>query len=255
MPPVLLEKQGAVATIVLNRPGSRNALNLDLATALADTARGLADDPAIRVVILRGEGQAFCGGGDIFSFAEHMDDLAAHIRALLTALHRFLLEMARMPKLTIAAVHGSAAGAGLSLAAMCDLCVAEEDVRFVPAYAKLGVSPDGGGTFGLARAVGTRRALRLFLAERSFSAAEAEAWGLVTRLAAPGEGIAEAQRLAAELAGIAPEAAANTKRLLGRMDGGDLEGHLHDEMESIIRCMDTEGFREAVRSFAAKKAG
>lgn len=250
---ILLEKRETVATITLNRPDNQNAFNLELAQALDRAAQDVASDPRIGVLIVRGAGRAFCGGGDIFAFAEHMDDLSNYIRELLNTQHRFLLQLARMPKVTIAAVHGSAAGAGLSLAAMCDMCVAEEDVRFVPAYAKLGLSPDGGGTFGLARAVGTRRALRLFLAEPSFTAAEAESWGLVTRIAAPGQGLAEAERLAGQIAGIGTEAVAGTKRLLARLDAGELESQLEEELECLLRCMDNARFREAVRAFTQKR--
>ncbi|MCW0200086.1 enoyl-CoA hydratase-related protein [Sphingopyxis sp.] len=248
-----LETRGPVATITINRPGHHNALDLETAQALEAAAREVAADAQISVVLLRGAGRAFCGGGDIFAFAEHMDDLEAYVRELLAVQHRFILRIARMPKIAIAAVHGSAAGAGLSLAAMCDMCVAEEDVRFVPAFASLGLSPDSGATFGLARAVGTRRALRLFLAERSFSAIEAEAWGLVTKLADRGQAVAEAERLADRIAATGPDAIANTKRLLGRLDTGILEEQLHNELESIVRCMKTESFRSAVRSFTEKK--
>lgn len=250
---ILLEKRGAVATIVINRPDQHNSLDLETAMALEAAARDVASDAAIGAVILRGAGRAFCGGGDIFAFAAHMDDLPSYVRDLLDAQNRFVMRLARMPKVTIAAVHGSAAGAGLSLAAMCDMCVAEADVRFVPAFASLGLSPDSGATFGLARALGTRRALRLLLAEQSFSAVEAEAWGLVTKIAASGQGIAEAERLADRIAETGMEAIANTKRLLGRFDIGALEDQLHNELESIIRCMDTDRFRAAVRSFTEKR--
>lgn len=249
----ILETRGPVATITINRPDHHNALDLEAALALEAAAREVAADARVGVVILRGAGRAFCGGGDIFAFAEHMNDLEAYVRELLAVQHRFILRLARMPKIVIAAVHGSAAGAGLSLAAMCDMCVAEEDVRFVPAFAALGLSPDSGGTFGLARAVGTRHALRLFLAERSFSATEAEAWGLVTKIVARGHVIEEAAQLADRIAATGLEAIANTKRLLGRLDTGILEDQLHNELESIVRCMKTDSFRSAVRSFTEKK--
>jgi enoyl-CoA hydratase/carnithine racemase len=251
---VLLEKQAAVATMTINRPDHHNSLDLDTSKALDAAAREIESDAAISVVILQGAGRAFCGGGDIFAFADHMDDLETYVRALLEVQNRFVLRMARMPKITIAAVHGSAAGAGLSLAAMCDMCVADEKARFVPAFAAIGLSPDSGGTFGLARAVGTRRALRLFLAERSFSAAEAEAWGLVTKIADSGRVADEARKLAEDIAAKGPDAVSNTKRLMGRLDNGVLEDQLHHELESIVRCMKKESFRHAVNAFTRKGA-
>jgi len=135
---------------------------------------------------------------------------------------------------------------------MCDMCVADEKARFVPAFAAIGLSPDSGGTFGLARAVGTRRALRLFLAERSFSAAEAEAWGLVTKIADSGRVADEARKLAEDIAAKGPDAVSNTKRLMGRLDNGVLEDQLHHE--SIVRCMKKESFRHAVNAFTRKGA-
>ena len=116
-----------------------------------------------------------------------------------------------MPKIVLASVHGSAAGAGLSLALMADLCIAAEDARFTPAYAKLGVSPDGGGTIGLTAAVGPRRALQIFLAEDQFSAAQALQWGLVVKVVPAAELKAATRELAHRLAQNAPAAIAATK--------------------------------------------
>lgn len=252
---VLVEKNREIASITLNRPEYQNAINLDMAIMLDEVAREISLDPAIQVVIVRGAGRAFCAGGDIFSFAQHFDDLSSYIRQLLTAHHRFLTQIARMPKLTIASVHGSAAGAGMSLAAMCDMCVAEEGAKFVPAYAKLGVSPDGGGTFGLGRAVGPRRALKLFLADRAFSAKEAETWGLVTKLAAADQLDMETRKLAEQLVATGEDAVSNTKRLLGKLQNGDLDDQLSDEMESLLRCMDTARFQNSIREFVASSLG
>jgi enoyl-CoA hydratase/carnithine racemase len=248
-----VDKRGAIATITINRPDQHNALDLATSRALEAAAHDVETDKDILVVILCGAGRAFCGGGDIFAFAEHLDGLEAYAREALEVQHRFILSLARMPKITLAAVHGSAAGAGLSIAAMCDMCVAEEDARFVPAFASLGLSPDSGGSFGLARAVGARRALQLFLAKRSFSAAEAEAWGLVTSIANRGEVMAVAKNLALDLVAIGSEAIAGTKKLIGDLDAQELEVQLRSELEGIIRCMRTQAFGEAVRSFTNKK--
>lgn len=250
---VQLQRSGTIATITMNKPTSRNALDLEMARMLVDAVDEIASDTSIRAIILRGNGPAFCVGGDIRAFEDNLENLATYIRELLETMHRFLTTLARSPKVSIAAVHGCAAGAGLSLAAMCDMCVAEEDAQFVPAFAKLGLSPDSGGTFGLARAVGIRRALQIFLSEQSVSARIAESWGLVTRLAPTGQAAAEAERLANLIVGCGADAIANTKRLLGRMESLDLDSQLDDEMESILRCMDTDTFREAIAKFLQKQ--
>src|SRR5216684_3736386 len=135
----------------------------------------------------------------------------------------FNTTLRRMPKIVLASVHGSAAGAGLSLAFVADLCIAAEDARFTPAYAKLGVSPDGGGTVGLAASVGPRRALQIFLAEDSFSAAQAYDWGLVA-----------------------------TKALIHRAHVTPIEQQLDAERDAIIDCMHTDEFRVAVKKFTSK---
>lgn len=250
----LVEKREAIATIIINRPDQHNALDIRTAEALEAAARDVAADDDISVVILRGAGRAFCSGGDVVGFAENMDNVEAHVRALLEVQHRFILTMTRMPKISIAAVHGSAAGAGLSLAAMCDMCVAEEDVRFVPAFASLGLSPDSGGTFSLSKAVGSRRALQLFMARRSFSAIEAHDWGLVTSIAPTGDVAVEAERLAETLVATGPQAIAETKRLISKLDASALEDQLGEELESIVRCLKTPRFQSAVRAFMARKA-
>lgn len=250
--PAFLTVEGEVATIVLNRPEAYNAIDRNLAERLRDLADEVARNAAVKVVIVRGEGPAFCGGGDIRHFVGHLDDIGTCIRALLIPYHAFLESLRAMDKLTIASVHGSAAGAGLSLAAMCDLCIAAEDAVFTPAYAKLGVSPDGGGTWALARAIGARRALHVFLGEDSFSTGQAADWGLVTRLAPADALREETARYAARLARIGPEAIAGTKRLLHAGADTPLPAHLEDEMETLIDCMATDTFVAAVRRFVKK---
>ena len=251
--PAYIETQGRIAFLILNRPEAFNAIDLDMAVRLRHLVGQVDASSAIRVLVIRGAGRAFCGGGDIRHFAANLDDLGPTIRALLTPYHEFLVRLRSMSKLVVASLHGSVAGAGLSLAAMCDLCIAADDTRFTPAYAKLGVSPDGGGTYGLARAVGPRRALQIFLAEDGFSARQAETWGLVNRVV-PGDLLAdETRRFAERLAATPMEAISNTKRLVLGDCASDLQTQLSDEMESLIRCMSTDAFSQAVRQFVERK--
>ena len=137
-----------------------------------------------RCSCIEGEGRAFCAGGDLQTIgaAAAADNIAPVVGELLQHYHAFITTLRRMPKVVLSSVHGSAAGAGLSLAFVADLCIAAEDARFTPAYSKLGVSPDGGGTVGVAASVGPRRAMQIFLAEDSFSAAQAYEWGLVAKV-------------------------------------------------------------------------
>jgi enoyl-CoA hydratase/carnithine racemase len=119
-----------------------------------------------------------------------------------------------MPKIVLSSVHGSAAGAGMGLAFVTDLCIAADDARFTPAYAKIGVSPDGGSTVGMVGTVGTRRALQIFLAEDSFTAQQAHQWGLVARVVPAAELKAETRKFAERLAQNPPAAIAGTKSLV-----------------------------------------
>ena len=133
--------------------------------------------------MIQGEGRAFSAGGDLQTIgaAAANDTIAPVVGELLKHYHAFIETVRRMPKIVLSSVHGSAAGAGMGLAFVTDLCIAAEDARFTPAYAKIGVSPDGGSTVGMVGTVGTRRALQIFLAEDSFSAQQAYDWGLVAQ--------------------------------------------------------------------------
>src|SRR5712671_6151655 len=173
--PALLRIDGPIATITLNRPAAFNAIDLSIAKKLEQFGAEVEASDDIRVLVIEGQGRAFCAGGDLQTIgaAAAADTVAPVIGELLHHYHAFITTLRRMPKIVLASVHGSAAGAGLSLAFVADLCIATEDARFTPAYAKLGVSPDGGGTVGVVASVGTRRALQIYLAEDSFSAAQA----------------------------------------------------------------------------------
>src|SRR3954454_8607022 len=182
--PALLRIEGPIATITLNRPGAFNSVNLAIAQQLEQLAAEVESNDDIRVLVIEGEGRAFSAGGDLQTIgaAAAAGDIAPVVGELLKHYHAFIETVRRMPKIVLTSVHGSAAGAGMGLAFVADLCIAAEDARFTPAYGKIGVSPDGGSTVGLAASVGARRALQIFLAEDSFSAAQAYDWGLVAKV-------------------------------------------------------------------------
>jgi enoyl-CoA hydratase/carnithine racemase len=206
------------------------------------------------VLVIEGEGRAFCAGGDLQTIgaAAAVDNIAPVVGELLLHYHAFITTLRRMPKIVLASVHGSAAGAGLSLAFVADLCIATEDARFTPAYAKLGVSPDGGGTVGVVASVGTRRALQIYLAEDSFSAAQAYDWGLVAKVVPTVELKAATGELAHRLAQNAPAALAATKALIHRAHMTPIEQQLDAERDAIIDCMQSDEFRVAVKKFTSK---
>ena len=177
---VLLEVRDGIADLTLNRPDAANGINDGLARDLLAATIEIRLDDRVRVVLLSGNGPRFCGGGDVKAFAALGDDLSANIRALIPALHTAITSLVRGDAPVVAAVHGSAAGAGLGLVGASDLVVAGESTKFVMAYTGVGLTPDGSSSWFVPRLVGLRRALELTLTNRVLSAAEALDWGLIT---------------------------------------------------------------------------
>ncbi|ABQ34964.1 MULTISPECIES: enoyl-CoA hydratase/isomerase family protein [Bradyrhizobium] len=252
--PARLSINGAIATITLDRPAAFNAINLAIAQRLEQLAAQVEADPSIRVLVLKGEGRAFCAGGDLQTIgaAAEADTITPVVSELLHHYHAFIASLRRMPKIVLASVHGSAAGAGMSLAFAADLCIAADEARFTPAYAKLGVSPDGGGTVGVVATAGVRRALQIFLAEDSFTAAQAYEWGLVAKVVSASELAAATEALAQRLAQNMPAGIAATKALIHRAPTSTVEDQLAAERDAIINCMHTGEFRAAVKRFTSK---
>src|SRR4030042_719658 len=155
MSAVIVERQGGVATIRMNRPDRMNAYDFDMGKELLDAVSALGDDPGVRCIVLTGSGRAFSAGGDVALMGSFPPPAAANFRELTIRLHAFIASLRRVPRPVLSAVNGVAAGAGISLALAGDLVVAAGSARFTLAYQNIGLSPDGGATFFLARAVGT----------------------------------------------------------------------------------------------------
>lgn len=254
---VLLDVEGGVATVTLNRPDALNALDLPMAEGLAGAMARCEEDAAIRAVVLRGAGSAFMAGGDLKTFAalfgEPRGSQRAFFERLIQQVHQGILIMRRMPKPIVAAVHGPAAGFGVSLVLACDLAVAAEDAVFTLAYSLIGTSPDGGSTFHLPRAVGTKRAMEIALLGDRFSAAEAARVGLINR-AVPAAALAsEAEALARRLAAGPTLAYGRTKALINASFERPIEQQLQAEVESFAACALTRDFAEGVAAFLGKR--
>lgn len=252
--PALLAVDGAIATITLNRPNAFNSINLAIARRLEQLAAQIEVDPAIRVVVIQGEGRAFSAGGDLQTIgaAAEADTIAPVVGELLRHYHAFIEALRRMPKIVLTSVHGSAAGAGMGLAFVADLCIAADSARFTPAYAKIGVSPDGGSTVGMVGTVGTRRALQIFLTEDSFTAQQAYEWGLVARVVPADDLKAATRQFAERLAQNPPAAIGGTKSLVYQAPLTPTRQQLNAEEHHIIEAMQTAEFRAAVKKFISK---
>ncbi|WJR80549.1 enoyl-CoA hydratase/isomerase family protein [Bradyrhizobium sp. NP1] len=252
--PALLRIEGPIATITLNRPAAFNSINLAIAERLEQLGREVEANDAVRVLVIEAEGRAFCAGGDLQTIgaAAEAGTVTPVVGELLKHYHAFIETVRRMPKIVLASVHGSAAGAGMGLAFVTDLCIAAEDARFTPAYAKIGVSPDGGSTVGIVDTVGTRRALQIFLSEDSFGAQQAYEWGLVAKVVPAAELKAATRQFAARLAQNPSAAIAGTKSLVYQAATTPTKQQLDAEEHNIVRAMHTEEFRIAVKKFTSK---
>jgi enoyl-CoA hydratase/carnithine racemase len=249
---VNVDRDGAVAIVTLNRPGSLNAIDQKMASELVRAGDLIAVDPSISVVVIRGAGRGFCAGGDIEMFAANLCAIDPTIRHLLGELHRFLLRLREMPKLVLTSIHGAVAGAGFSIAFMGDLCIAADNAKLRPAYARLGVSPDGGGTVGVVDAVGPRRAMKIFLADDELSLADALDLALVTRVVPAADLERETLALAHRLAETDLAALAATKALIYKRGKPDIMEQLEAEMEHLVGCMNGDSFRARVQAFVGK---
>ena len=193
---------------------------------------GLKADAGVRAAVLTGNGTSFCFGGDLRGMAAHGGAITPFLRELTAVLHAAIAQFANMDAPLIAAVNGTAAGAGIGLVAMADLAVAAQSAKFSLAYTGVALTPDGGTSFLLPRLVGPKRATELLLTNRALSAAEALDWGLVNEVVPDAEVVTRALAIAERLAAGPVGAFGRTKRLLAAASGA-LEAHLALESEAI----------------------
>jgi 2-(1,2-epoxy-1,2-dihydrophenyl)acetyl-CoA isomerase len=242
-------RDGAVLTITLNRPDVLNAMNKAVHDGLAAALKD-ARDAEIRGVAITGAGRAFCVGQDLTEFRQAPGDIADRLRG---SYHPNIQAIRSLEKPVIAAVNGPAAGAGLSLAAACDLRIAADSATFIPAFINIGLVPDSGGTFFIARLLGPARAFDWMTSDRRLTAAEAQAWGLVSEVVEADRMPERAAELAATLAAMPTRAIGMTKRLFDAAPNNTLEEQLELEAQLQSAATQTEDFREGVAAFLEKR--
>jgi 2-(1,2-epoxy-1,2-dihydrophenyl)acetyl-CoA isomerase len=249
MAEVEVTREGSVLTIILNRPDVLNALTSSVHQGIFAALED-ARDPSVRAVVITGAGRGFCVGQDLQEFSDGAADVADNLRR---NYHRNVLSIRALEKPVIAAVNGAAAGAGLSLALACDVRIASEAASFVPAFIKIGLVPDSGGTWLARRLLGTSRAFEWLTTGRRLSAEEARAWGLVSEVV-PAEQFAErAQEVAQLFAAMPTRAVWHTKRLLDAAETTTFADQLELEAVTQAELTRTADFREGVAAFLEKR--
>jgi 2-(1,2-epoxy-1,2-dihydrophenyl)acetyl-CoA isomerase len=251
--PLLVELAGGVATVTLNRPESLNAFNVPLKVALREAVEKLAEDAAVRAIVLTGAGRAFCVGQDL---KEHVELLASDDPPLGTVVEHFnplVRRIAGLPKPVVAAVRGVAAGAGASLALLADFRIGGPGTSFLMAFANVGLAGDTGVSWTLPRLVGQAKATELLMLAESVRAPEALRLGLLSQLVDDdGQVLATAQTLAARLAAGPTVAYGQIKRQLLVGASGTLDEALDAEAEAQHICGATADHRTATAAFVAK---
>jgi 2-(1,2-epoxy-1,2-dihydrophenyl)acetyl-CoA isomerase len=250
---VLVEISGSVATVTLNRPDGMNALTVEAKEALLAAVTSVASDDAVRAVVLTGSGRAFCVGQDL---REHAALIAAGDPAPLSTVHEhynpIVEQIVSMPKPVIAAINGTAAGAGLGLACACDFRIGAAGSRYTTAFTGIGLTADSGLSWTLPRLVGSGRAAALLMLAEPFTAEQALEMGMLNACVAPEQVLVVATELAARLAAGPTAAYACVKESLLSAADASLPEALAKEDELQTRAGATADHAAAVQSFLAK---
>ena len=250
---VLFERDGAVATIRLNRPDRLNAIDADSAPALLAACRRAEHEEGIRVLVLAGEGRGFLAGGDVAAFHAAGDEVTELVRGLIGTLEETMQVLDRLRMPVLVRVQGPVAGAGMSLMLGGDVVVAADDTKLAFAYTSIGTTPDGGLSWSLPRAIGQRKALDLALLGDTIDAEEALRLGLVSRVVPRDELEAETAKVAGRLAAGPTQAYARTRELLRGSWRHTLPEQLAQERSSFVASSGTEDFREGVAAFVERR--
>ena len=242
-----------VATITLNRPEALNAMSPAMAKELHEVALQIDANNSVRAVILTGTGKAFCAGGDLGAFVAAGEQARTLILQMTGDLHLALSRLSRNRAPVIAAVNGTAAGAGFSLAMAADLAIAEEQAVFTMAYTNAGLSPDGSSTYFMPRKIGDRRTRELMLTNRLLTAPEALDWGVVNQVVEGGGALAAARVMAMGMAQGPTEAYAQVKRLLDSSFSQSLETQMELEARAIADQVASVDGQEGMLAFVEKR--
>ncbi len=250
---LLYEVTDAVATVTINRPEQANAMSPVMAREFSEVAVQIEQDDAVRAVVITGSGRMFCAGGDLGSFAEAGPAAKGLLLTMAGDLHMGLSRLARGNAPVIAAVNGTAAGAGMSMVMACDLAVAADNAVFTMAYTKAGLSPDGSSTYYMPRKIGDRRTRELMLTNRVLSAEDALDWGIVNDVVDDEALMSTVQALAVRLASGPTKAFGSVKSLLTTTFDQSLESQMELEARAIAELSVSADGQEGMKAFLEKR--
>ena len=249
---ILLEINHGVATITLNRPEVFNSFNREMALLLQDTLDACEKNDDVRVIVLTGNGKAFCAGQDLKEVTS--PELNPGFKKILEEHYNPIITRIRtIKKPIIAAINGVAAGAGANIALACDIVVAHEKVNFIQAFSLIGLVPDSGGTFFLPRLIGFQKALAIAMLGDKVSAEEAEKMGMIYKVIPFDSFESEVNALALKLANMPTKALGMIKELFNKSMSNDLESQLALESKLQIEAAQTEDYAEGVAAFVEKR--
>jgi len=240
-----------LATLLLNRPGRKNALTAGMFAEMLDALEALRRDAAVTALLLTGADGDFCSGGDLVTLQGELE--AATLRLRMVDNNRLLSALADFPKPVIAAVDGVAFGAGFSLALAADFVIASQRARFCMAFARVGLGPDLGASYFLPRIVGLPRARQLFYSAAEIDARQALDWGIALEVLAPSDYLDRARELARGMAGMSPCGFGLSKRLLARSLESDLASQLDAEASGQAVALSSAYLQQATARFARKQ--
>jgi enoyl-CoA hydratase/carnithine racemase len=250
---LLYRTEGNVASIVLDRPEARNAFSNNMIHLWQESLERARADNDVRVVVLTGNGDTFCSGGDIRDMAEGKLVSWDMKNFLWEGVHRIVLAMEDLDKPVIAAINGAAMGAGLDMALMCDMRLCSDRARLGESYILMGLVPGDGGAFFLPRLVGVAKAMELLLTGQAIDPAEAARIGLVNRVVPHESLMDETMKLARRIAAMPPQAIRMMKRAVYQSLGSPLRTHLDYISSQLSLLSETDDHREAARAFLEKR--
>lgn len=251
--PIIVEEIAGFAKLSLNRLNAYNAFDLQMITAMADQLVQISKNKAIKGLIITGRGKVFCAGGDLKWASAYHEDPGLSFHKLASQFHQAILEIRRMPKPVVAAINGTAAGGGFSLALACDFRVMAENAIFKQAYTSNGLCIDGGGTFTLPRLVGLAKSLEIIAFDEPISSQKALNMGLVTKVVADELVEEEALNFLRRMDQISPHSFGWCKRLLTDSFNQSFEMQMELERNGLSTCASHADGNEGLRAFQEKR--